>query len=123
MALTKTAVIDRLTKARNLIAEERWMRGELCNLSKDGQVSVCAVGAIIVTDPHIKVTGYGTYTGAYNEDVLNACVKELDQDVAQMHPKCGDIVTYNDSTAFGAKDKRYVLRQFDHTIKRLRGQG
>lgn len=123
MALTKTAVINRLEKARNIIRDERWMRGELCNLSKDGHVSVCAVGALIVADSNVKVTGFGSWAGQYNEDVVNACTSELDKDVREMHPKCGDIVTYNDSSSFGAKDKRYVLRQFDHTIKRLRGQG
>lgn len=119
MALTKTAVLNRLTKARNIIRDERWMRGELCNLSKDGHVSVCAVGALIVADSNVKVTGYGTWSGEYNEDVVNACTSELDADVKRLHPKCGDIVTFNDSLTWGAKDKRYVLRQFDATIKRL----
>ena len=123
MALTNAAVLNRLTKARNLIANERWMRGELCDLSKDGHVSVCAVGALIVTDPNVKVTGYGRWRGEYNEDVVQVCTDELDTDVKRLHPRCGDIVTFNDSKTWGAKDKRYVLRQFDATIKRLRGQG
>jgi hypothetical protein len=116
MSLNKSHVIRRLKAARSVIANERWMKGELCNLSKSGQVSVCAVGAIIAADPNVKVTGYGEYSGTYNEELYSWCVQELDDDV-QKSTKFFSIVEYNDSRV--AKDKRYVLRQFDRTINRL----
>lgn len=117
MGLTTTHVVARLRKARDIIANERWMKGAICNLSKSGQVSVCAAGAVLVADPNVKVTGYGVYSGKYNEPIYNACVAELDKTVKERHPQVDSIVEFNDRSA--TKDKRYVLREFDATIKRL----
>lgn len=117
MSLNKSHVINRLRTARTIIAKERWMKGEMCNLSKSGQVSVCAAGALVAADPKVRITGEGVWEGTYNQKLYDACMIELDQTVVDRHPGIGGIVDWNDSRY--AKDKRYVLREFDATIKRL----